>query len=155
MRCGRSVSTTLHEGKLAKFENLKIEVYASREAAGKAAANATAEALQEIASSRRVFGVIFATGASQLATLNALSRINHLPWAQVQGFHMDDYVGLPTDHPASFHAYLRDKLPQRSRMESFREVDGAAPDIDKMCRDYAEALRAADPQLCLLGIGEN
>lgn len=40
-------------------------------------------------------------------------------------------------------------------MKSFLEVDGAASDIDKMCRDYMEALRAAEPQLCLLGIGEN
>jgi len=149
------VSTTVHEGKIAKFENLKIEVYVSREAAGEAAANATAGALQEIASAGKTFGVIFATGASQLATLDALSRIDQLPWDQVQGFNMDDYVGLPADHPASFHAYLRDKLPQRGQMKSFLEVDGTASDIAKMCRAYAEALRAADPQLCLLGIGEN
>ncbi len=149
------MSPMVHERKMGKFENLKIEIYPSREAAGEAAANATAAALQEIASARKTFGVIFATGASQLATLNALRRINHLPWDQVQGFNMDDYVGLPADHPASFHAYLRDKLPQRGQMKSFLEVDGTASDVDKMCRDYTEALRAADPQLCLLGIGEN
>jgi glucosamine-6-phosphate deaminase len=40
-------------------------------------------------------------------------------------------------------------------MKSFLEMDGAARDVDRMCRDYAAALRAADPQLCLLGIGEN
>jgi glucosamine-6-phosphate deaminase len=146
---------TVDERKISKFENLKIEIYSSREAAGEAAAIATAEALHKIAALRESFGVIFATGASQMATLNALSRIDHLPWDQVQGFNMDDYVGLPVDHPASFHAYLRDKLPQRGQMNSFLEVDGTASDIDKMCRDYTEALRAADPQLCLLGIGEN
>lgn len=143
------------ERKVAKFEKLKIEIYPSRDAAGEAAANATAEALQQIASVRKTFGVIFATGASQLATLNALSQIAGLPWGQVEGFNMDDYVGLPADHPASFHAYLRDKLPQRELMKSFLEVDGATSDIDQMCRDYEQALGASDPQLCLLGIGEN
>jgi glucosamine-6-phosphate deaminase len=149
------MSTTVHKGKIAKYENLKIEIYSSREAAGEAAANATAEALREIATTRKSFGVIFATGASQLATLAALSRIDQLPWGQVQGFNMDDYVGLPADHPASFHGYLHDELPQRGQMKSFMEVDGTSSDIDKMCLDYAGALCAADPQLCLLGIGEN
>jgi glucosamine-6-phosphate deaminase len=64
-------------------------------------------------------------------------------------------VRLPADHPVSFHAYLREKLPQRAQMKSFLEVGGAAADVDKMCRDYTEALRAADPQLCMVGIGEN
>jgi glucosamine-6-phosphate deaminase len=146
---------TVDERKIAKFEDLKIEIYSSREAAAEAAATATAEALHKIAAVRESFGVIFATGASQLATLNALSRIDHLPWGQVHGFNMDDYVGLPADHPASFHAYLHDKLPRRAQMKSFLEVDGASSDVDKMCRDYTEALRAADPQICLLGIGEN
>src|SRR5882757_11251125 len=116
---GEFISMTVDERKISKFENLKIEIYSSREAAGEAAAIATAEALHKIAAVRESFGVIFATGASQMATLNALSRIDHLPWDQVQGFNMDDYVGLPVDHPASFHAYLRDKLPQRGQMNSF------------------------------------
>jgi glucosamine-6-phosphate deaminase len=40
-------------------------------------------------------------------------------------------------------------------MKEFLEVDGTAPDLKQVCRDYAGALRSADPQLCLLGIGEN
>jgi glucosamine-6-phosphate deaminase len=95
--------------------------------------------------------VIFATGASQLGTMEAPSRFDHLPWGQVHGFNPDDYVGLPTDHPV----YLRDKLPERAQMKSFLEVDGAAAAVDKVCRDNTERLRAANPQLCLLGIGEN
>jgi glucosamine-6-phosphate deaminase len=155
MQGEKFISMTVDERKTAKFENLKIEIYSSREAAGHAAAIAVADALRKVAAVRESFGVIFATGASQLPTLNALSRIDHLPWGQVHGFNVDDYVGLPADHPASFHAYLRDRLPQRAQMKSFLEVDGGAPDVDKMCRGYTEALRVADPQVCLLGIGEN
>ncbi|HEY1902754.1 MAG TPA: 6-phosphogluconolactonase [Terracidiphilus sp.] len=146
---------TIQSGKTLHFQKLKIEVHPSREAAGIAAARAAGEALRSIAATRESFGVIFATGASQLETLRALREINHLPWGQVYGFNMDDYVGLPDDHPASFPAYLRRELPQKVRMKKFLEVDGTAPDVEQMCRDYAKALRAADPQLCLLGIGEN
>jgi glucosamine-6-phosphate deaminase len=138
-----------------QVEKIKVEVHPSREAAGAAAAHAAADALQRLAATRKSFGVIFATGASQIETLKALTAIPGLPWNQVVGFHMDDYVGLPLDHPASFRGYLEEKLTQKVQMHSFSHVDGLAPDPEKTCRDYAEQLRAADPQLCLLGIGEN
>jgi len=140
---------------VATSGHLKVEVHASREKAGQSAASAVASALRDAAKERKAFGVIFATGASQLVALEALSRIQQLPWHCVQGFHMDDYVGLPANHPASFHAYLRENLPQRGQMKSFMELDGNAADLEKMCRNYSTALRAAEPQICMLGIGEN
>ena len=138
-----------------QVEKLKIQVHPSREAAGAAAAKATADAMKALAADRKIFSVIFATGASQIETLKALTAIPGLPWAQIDGFHMDDYVGLPVDHPASFRAYLQEKLVSRVPIRSFAYVDGLAPDPENTCKDYAEKLSAADPQLCLLGIGEN
>jgi glucosamine-6-phosphate deaminase len=138
-----------------QVEKLKIQVHPSREAAGAAAAKATADAMKALAAQRKIFSVIFATGASQIETLKALTAIPGLPWAQIDGFHMDDYVGLPVDHPASFRAYLEEKLVRRVPIRSFAYVDGLAPDPEKICSNYAEKLSAADPQLCLLGIGEN
>jgi glucosamine-6-phosphate deaminase len=138
-----------------QVEKLKVEVHASREAAGAAAAKASAEALKKLAASGKNVAVVFATGASQIDALKALTTIPGLPWKQVDGFHMDDYVGLPLDHPASFRAYLEEKLVKRVPMNSFAHIDGLAPDPEQTCRDYAKQLRAANPQLCLLGIGEN
>ena len=40
-------------------------------------------------------------------------------------------------------------------MKEFFEVDGSAPNPEQAAQEYAERLRSADPQLCLLGIGEN
>ena len=136
-------------------EKLKVEVHPTREAAGAAAAKASAEALKKLSASGKKVGVIFATGASQIDALKALTSIPGLPWNQVDGFHMDDYIGLPLDHPASFRAYLEEKLVRRVPMHSFAHIDGLAPNPEQTCRDYAEKLRAANPQLCLLGIGEN
>jgi glucosamine-6-phosphate deaminase len=134
---------------------LRMNVYPTREAAGIAAANHAAETLKKLGASRESIGVIFATGASQLETLRALVKIEGLPWSKVDGFHMDDYIDLPKDHRASFLRYLKENLTERVAMKSFLPMDGNAPDIDRTCKEYAEALRAADPQLCLLGIGEN
>jgi glucosamine-6-phosphate deaminase len=134
---------------------IKVEVHPSREAAGRAAAQAAAGALAELAAAGDTVAVIFATGASQFDTLAALTATANLPWDRVQGFHMDEYIGLAADHPASFRRYLRERLTSRVRMGAFHEIDGSAPDPERTAREYAEKLRAADPRLCLLGIGEN
>jgi glucosamine-6-phosphate deaminase len=134
---------------------LKVEVHPSRAAAGLAAARAAATALAGLAASRDSIGVIFATGASQFETLAAFTSMTNVPWSQVRGFHMDEYVGIAADHPASFRHYMRERLVSKVPMHEFFEMDGDAPDPENTAHEYGERLRAADPQLCLLGIGEN
>ncbi|MGB8480237.1 MAG: glucosamine-6-phosphate deaminase [Acidobacteriaceae bacterium] len=138
-----------------QVEKLKVEIHPTGEAAAAAAAQSAASSLMQLAKTNPEFAVIFATGASQLDTLQALTQISGLPWGQVRGFHMDEYVGLSPDHPASFRRYLRDNLTQKVQMKEFFEIDGTASNPEQACKDYAALLRAANPQLCLLGIGEN
>lgn len=138
-----------------QVEKLKIEIHATPEGAAAAAAQSAVASLMQLAKSNAEFAVIFATGASQLDTLRALTQTAGLPWAQIRGFHMDEYVGLSPDHPASFRRYLRDNLTQKVTMKEFFEIDGTAFDPEQACKDYAALLHAANPQLCLLGIGEN
>lgn len=142
-------------GKNRDLGTMRVRVYPTAEAAGEGAAEFAAEALREAGAKRDSIGMIFATGASQFATLHALTSISGLPWERVQGFHMDEYIGLDEDYPASFRRYLRDKLTSRVSMAKFHEIDGSAADLEKVRREYAEELSAADPQICLLGIGEN
>jgi glucosamine-6-phosphate deaminase len=73
----------------------------------------------------------------------------------VSGFHLDEYVGIDERHPASFRRYLHENLTQRVALEQFFEINGSSSDPDRVQHDYVQKLRAADPQLCLLGIGEN
>jgi glucosamine-6-phosphate deaminase len=134
---------------------LKLEIHPSRQAAGAAAARAVADELRRLDQSGKDIGVIFATGASQFETLDALTSIPGLPWNRVKGFHMDEYIGLDANHPASFRRYLREKLTQRVAMRGFFEIDGNAQDIDLFSQEYIRNLDLAGPRLCLLGIGEN
>jgi glucosamine-6-phosphate deaminase len=134
---------------------VKLEIHPDRKGAGEAAARAAAEELRRLDQLGKDIGVIFATGASQFDTLEALTSIPGLPWNHVLGFHLDEYVGLGADHPASFRRYLREKLTQRVAMREFFEINGNADDLDAVCREYVKALQHANPQLCLLGIGEN
>jgi len=150
-----AVSLEIQQVKYIQAGLLKVEVHPSSQAAGAAAALAAAETLVQLSKTRKSIGVIFATGASQLDTLAALTSIEQLPWNQVVGFHMDEYVGISPDHPASFVGYMRERLVQKVPMGEFTEIDGTAPDPEQTGRDYAAKLSAANPQLCLLGVGEN
>ena len=135
--------------------NLNVEAYESTEVMGKAAAAGAAEHLRLWADRDETVGVIFAAGASQMATLEALTSIPDLPWNKVVGFHMDEYLGIPDQHPASFQRYLRERLLDKVRMHHFYWVDGRIDNPEETCRRYADLLRQYPPQLCLLGIGEN
>jgi len=134
---------------------MNVEIHSDSKAAGSAAARSAADAIRELASTRAALGVIFATGVSQMQTLEALTSIEGLPWDKICGFHMDEYIGIPADHPASFRRYLRERLTRKVSMKEFYEIDGTAPDPEKTADEYSALLRAAAPQLCLLGIGEN
>ncbi len=134
---------------------MRLEVYPNRKSAGEAAARAAADELLRLDRSDKDIGVIFATGASQFDTLEALTSFPGLPWDHVLGFHLDEYIGIEESHPASFRRYLREKLTQKVAMRKFFEIDGTAQDLDAVCREYVKALSLANPQICLLGIGEN
>jgi glucosamine-6-phosphate deaminase len=138
-----------------QVDRLNVEVHPDRVSAGHAAAQAAAGSLRHLAAEREHFAVVFATGASQLEMLRALTTTPDLPWSQVEGFHLDEYVGIDENHPASFRRYLRENLTTRVKMRAFNEINGSALDPEAVCREYAEKLRAAAPPLCLLGIGEN
>ena len=145
-------SATVRHGQVG---SLRLEAYPTTAAMGRAAAEAAANEMLRLARTLDTVSVIFATGASQLATLDALTRMPALPWSQISGYHMDEYVALPISHPASFRGYLRKHLTDKVAMKEFFEIDGTASDPQQVCAEYAAMLQAADPQLCLLGIGEN
>jgi glucosamine-6-phosphate deaminase len=125
-----------------------VQTFQTTAEMGAAAASDAARRIQELAAARESVPVVFATGASQLETLRALVKIEAVPWRQVIGFHLDEYLGIGPGHPASFRRYLRDELTSLVPFREFHWLQGDA-------EEYAAALRANPPLLCLLGIGEN
>ena len=132
-----------------------VEVHPNRHAAGRAAAQAASTELIKLAKAHSSIGVIFATGATQFEILNELTRLADMPWGKIRGFHLDEYVNLSADHPASFRRYLRERLTGKVRLKEIFEIDGSAPEPEQTSQDYATKLRLADPQVCFLDIGEN
>jgi glucosamine-6-phosphate deaminase len=134
---------------------LRVESFATAEEAGQAAAEYAARLIRELSRDRESIGVVFATGASQLAILNSLVARDDVPWEKVIGLHLDEYVGIKPDDPGSFRHYLVEHLTSRVRLRAFHPIDGDAPDPAAVCERYARLLQEVRPEVCLLGIGEN
>jgi glucosamine-6-phosphate deaminase len=76
--------------------------------------------------------IIVATGASQFEFLEALVKEPDIDWTKVSGFHLDEYVGLPATHKASFRGYMRERFVAKTPqpMKVFNEVNGEAADTE-------------------------
>ncbi len=122
------------------------------------AAEAASEAARVLRDAVAVDGVahaMFATGNSQLAFVDALvGPSTGVPWGQVVIFHMDEYVGLGPDHPASFQRWIRERITERVHPGAAHYLDGRADPADE-CARYGALLAAHPLHLCCLGIGEN
>jgi glucosamine-6-phosphate deaminase len=70
-------------------------------------------------------------------------------------FHLDEYVGLPDTHPASFRRYLRERILQRVHPRAFHFLAGDAPDVAAECRRVGALLARAPIDVAFVGIGEN
>lgn len=134
---------------------LKVESFATGEAAARVAAEDAARIIRELSHDRETIGVVFATGASQVAILNALVARNDVPWEKIIGVHLDEYVGIRPDDPGSFRHYLAQYLTSRVRLRAFHAIEGDAPDPAAVCDRYARLLQEVRPEVCLMGIGEN
>ena len=135
--------------------SLTVHTFPNAVEMGKAAAQRAASRIRDLADTLECVPVVFATGVSQLETLRSLVRTEDVPWAKVVGFHLDEYLGIGPEHPASFRRYLKNELTALVPFRKFHWIDADAGDALRVCEEYAAALRIYPPVLCLLGIGEN
>jgi glucosamine-6-phosphate deaminase len=141
--------------KRTTVDQAEVAIADSEKAAGVAAASMAAELLVGRVLQDGSASVILATGNSQLAFLEALRGRRDVPWDRITVFHMDEYVGISADHPASFRRYMHERLVDLVQPMAFHPIDGDAPDLGIELRRYAKLIAAAPPALCVMGIGEN
>ncbi|WP_281285674.1 6-phosphogluconolactonase [Devosia ginsengisoli] len=115
---------------------------------------AIADSLRSLLARQDRVRAVFAAAASQLGTLTLLRQQDGIDWHRMEAFHMDEYVGLPAEHPARFGNWLKrnvfDHLPLAA--VHLIEPDG---DAQAAAQDYAAKLAAAPIDLVCLGIGVN
>jgi len=98
--------------------------------------------------------LIAATGAAQFAFLEVLTRLPGIDWPQVEMFHLDEYIGIPEAHPASFRRFLKERLIQKTGIVQHHLLNGEL-DPASVVHEVGEALRSAPIDVAFVGIGEN
>jgi glucosamine-6-phosphate deaminase len=131
-----------------------VKVFENKSALSRAAAEQAGAAVNRAILERGGARIIVATGTSQIDFLEALTRAENIDWRRVEMFHLDEYVGLPIAHPASFRKYLLERLIYKTGMEQYHLLEGNG-DPREVARRAGEMLRRAPVDIAFAGIGEN
>lgn len=129
---------------------MKIIVSKDAEALGKNAADLVAEQINEAIRDHGTARIILSTGASQFPMFKEVIT-RDIDWSKVEMFHLDEYVGLPETHIASFRKYLKERFASKVNLGAAHYVDGTKEGIEEL----TSALRSAPIDIGLIGIGEN
>jgi glucosamine-6-phosphate deaminase len=133
---------------------IRTVVFGSKDDLGRAAAAQAAAAIKRAFGERGRARILVATGASQFEFLEALTAGRDVDWARVEMFHLDEYIGLAPDHPASFRKYLIDRVIRPAGITRHHLLDGER-DPEEVCRRMEAAIREAPIDCAFAGIGEN
>lgn len=133
---------------------MEISVSANKNELGKKAAHRGAELIKQAIVRKGFANIIVATGASQFEMLEELVK-QDINWKAVTAFHLDEYIGLPETHPASFRKYLKERFADKISLKSFYYVNGDAPVPADECRKLDEIIGKHPIDVAFVGIGEN
>lgn len=133
---------------------MKIQIYDNGHELGHAAAVLAARTLHEAIAKNGKARFIAATGASQFDFLKALVSRGDVDWTKTEMFHLDEYIGIPATHPASFRKYLLERLIEPAGIENYHLLNAEA-DPKRVCSETGALLNAAPIDVAFVGIGEN
>ena len=122
---------------------------------GKEAGISAGRVIRNAITERGIANIILATGTSQFETLNQLIADEGIDWSNVVMFHLDEYIGLPITHPASFRKYLKERfLTKVPPLKAAFLIDGET-DANSECERLGKLISKHPIDVALVGIGEN
>lgn len=131
-------------------------VFPTKQEMGKAAAQHAVEEIEKSIAQKGHANIILATGTSQFETLKYLTEKKSIDWSKVTMFHLDEYLGLDEQHPASFRKYLKERFMNKVRyLPKAYFINGEAENPVVECERLSNIITARSIDLALIGIGEN
>jgi glucosamine-6-phosphate deaminase len=134
---------------------MQISVFPTPAEMAQAAAQRAATALNDALVRKGQATFVAATGASQFQFLEALTSDFKIDWAKTTLFHLDEYIGIPSSHPASFRRYLQQRLIDRVHPGTVHLIRGDAEDPQAECARLNRLIAAREIDVAFVGIGEN
>src|SRR4026207_337452 len=134
---------------------MNVQIFENVNELGKGAGSAAALLIRETIKENGGANIILATGTSQFETLNQLIHEQDIDWNKVVMFHLDEYIGLPVTHPASFRKYLQERvLSELPALKAVYLINGET-DAKAECERLGKLITAHPVDVALVGIGEN
>ena len=131
-----------------------VKILPSKAEMAQAAARHAGDSLRALLAAKETVRLLAATGASQIDFLAQLGAEQGIDWQRVELFHLDEYVGLPVTHPASFATYIYERIIQPFGIVKYHLLDGTR-DAQQVAGEMSQAIAAAPVDLAFCGIGEN
>jgi glucosamine-6-phosphate deaminase len=137
-------------------DRLKVNIYEARTEMGAEAAKEVAGKIKELLSTRQgCINMIFAAAPSQSELLFCLSEEPGIDWSRVNGFHMDEYVGIDQNEPQSFAYFLKENIFDKVTFNEVHYINGNTKDLSAECLRYTDLLNRHPVDIVCMGIGEN
>jgi glucosamine-6-phosphate deaminase len=130
-----------------------VKIHDTKADLGREAAAKGASLIRDALKKKGRATIIVATGASQFEMLDALTGMD-IDWSRVSAFHLDEYIGLPGSHPASFRNYLKERFVDRVTLKEFHYINGEAEPVEE-CRRVGDLIGMHEVDVAFIGIGEN
>jgi len=135
---------------------VKVRIFDTKFEMGRAAAEHALQVIRNAIGERKQAVIILATGTSQFETLSALTEGEPVDWDRVLLFHLDEYIGIPSDHAASFRRYLTERFVDRvGSMKEVNFIRGESNNPESECRRIGSLIQGHTVDVALVGIGEN
>jgi len=134
---------------------LMVAVFENRLQMGAQAAKDVAKKIKELLKEKEFINIIFAAAPSQLEFLFYLAMEKDIDWSRVNGFHMDEYIGLAEDAPQQFAQFLNKNIFGKVSFHEVYYIYGNIADLPGECARYGRLLRQYPADIVCMGIGEN
>ena len=139
-----------------KSEIMEKFIYKTPQQMGTAAGAQAAKVIKQAIENKGRANIILATGTSQFETLKKLVAASEIDFSKVTMFHLDEYIGLGADHPASFRKFLKERFVDKvPGLKAVHFVNGDTDDPQQECQRLGDIIAAHPIDVALIGIGEN
>lgn len=137
------------------IDNLNVVIASDRKEIGKLAAEQIGNLMQSLLEIKNEIRMIFAAAPSQNEFLSELIKYKNIDWSRITAFHMDEYIGLPSDSTRLFSKYLYDNIYSKVNFKKVHLIDSQNEDINYECERYEKLIKVDPIDIVCMGIGEN
>ena len=138
-----------------KIDKMQVYLTENRHEMGAVAGQDVIALIHTLLQEKETLNIMFAAAPSQDDVLEAIAADPEIDWSRINGFHMDEYIGLPADAPQGFGNFLKDRIFSKKPFKRVHYIDPTTATPEKEAERYEEILRQHPMDICILGVGEN